>query len=178
MTIGTLYFTHIIRSCSSRLFDMCTIWFTAKGAAGRSGFFALCEASSSVISASHSSSWASGRAFRAGNCANNAGLALRERQLRMRYDEEGRGDDGKPQIVFQDRRQGHHFTSQEVYVYANVKYQIRNGEERRDAPMARSICGIVHSAHRANYDVRLILCYCAAYGVSGLVLQKSSVYRI
>jgi hypothetical protein len=61
--------------------------------------------------------------------ADDAGLALGKRQLRMRYDEEWRGDDGEPQIVFQDRRQGHDFTSHEVYVYANVKYQILRREE-------------------------------------------------
>lgn len=38
-----------------------------KGAAGRSGWAASWRASSSVISASHSSSWLSGRAFSAGN---------------------------------------------------------------------------------------------------------------
>ena len=40
MTIGTRYFTQTARSCSSRAFDLCTIWLTANGAAGRCGLAA------------------------------------------------------------------------------------------------------------------------------------------
>jgi hypothetical protein len=32
MTIGTLYFTHISMSCSSRSLLLCTIWLMANGA--------------------------------------------------------------------------------------------------------------------------------------------------
>src|ERR1700692_3225436 len=67
MIIGTLCFSHSARSCSSRLFDRCTIWFTANGAASRPGLALSCAASSSLIRASHSSSSAGGRAFSAGN---------------------------------------------------------------------------------------------------------------
>ena len=67
MTTGTLYLTQAARSCSSRTFDLCTIWLTAKGAARRAGLAALWAASVSVISASHSSSCSAGRALSAGN---------------------------------------------------------------------------------------------------------------
>src|SRR6266496_4139566 len=65
--IGTLCFSQTARSCSSRLFDRCTIWLTANGADGRSGCALSWAASSSLIRASHSSSSAGGRAFSAGN---------------------------------------------------------------------------------------------------------------
>ena len=64
--IGTLYFTHSAMSCSSRSLDLCTIWLMANGAAGCSGCAWLCAARASVISASHSSSCAAGRALSAG----------------------------------------------------------------------------------------------------------------
>src|SRR4030081_3152516 len=67
MMTGTLCFSQSARSCSSRLFDRCTIWFTANGADGRSGYALSCAASSSLIRTSHSSSSAGGRAFSAGN---------------------------------------------------------------------------------------------------------------
>ena len=54
-------------SCSSRSLDLCTIWLIAKGAAGCSGWAWSYAASVSVISASHSSSCAAGRALSAGN---------------------------------------------------------------------------------------------------------------
>src|SRR5208282_4071269 len=66
MTIGAFHLTVSARSSSSRAFDLCTIWLTAKGAAGRSGWARSCAASASVISCSHSSSCEMGRAFRAG----------------------------------------------------------------------------------------------------------------
>src|SRR5216684_2130879 len=67
MTIGTLCFSQSARSCSSRLFDRCTIWFTANGADSRSGCTLSCAASSSLIRTSHSSNRSGGRAFSAGN---------------------------------------------------------------------------------------------------------------
>jgi len=54
-------------SSSRRAFDLWTIWLTANGAAGLSGWARSCAASASVISCSHSSSWLIGRALRAGN---------------------------------------------------------------------------------------------------------------
>ena len=66
MTIGTLYFSHICMSCSSRSLLLCTIWLMANGAAGCSGCLRFHAASVSVISASHSSSCDAGRAFSAG----------------------------------------------------------------------------------------------------------------
>ena len=54
-------------SCSSRSLLLCTIWLTANGAAGASGWARSWAASASVISASHSSSCDAGRAFSAGN---------------------------------------------------------------------------------------------------------------
>ena len=67
MTIGTCHLAQVARSASSRSFDLWTIWLTANGAAGRSGWSRLCAASSSVIRCSHSSSSACGRALSAGN---------------------------------------------------------------------------------------------------------------
>src|SRR3984885_3961825 len=67
MIIGTLCFSQSARSCSSRLFERCTIWFTANGADGRSGCALSCAASSCLIRTSHSSSSAGGRALSAGN---------------------------------------------------------------------------------------------------------------
>src|SRR5450755_1327929 len=67
MMTGTLCFSQSARSCSSRLFDRCTIWLTAKGADGRSGCVLSYAASSSLIRTSHSSSRSGGRAFSAGN---------------------------------------------------------------------------------------------------------------
>ena len=67
MTIGAFHFTVSARSSSSRLLDLCTIWLTANGAAGLSGWARSCAASASVISCSHSSSWLIGRALSAGN---------------------------------------------------------------------------------------------------------------
>ena len=66
MTSGTLYFLQRATSSSRRLFVLWTIWFTAKGAERRSGFLRSQSASSSVIRASHSSSWLIGRAFSEG----------------------------------------------------------------------------------------------------------------
>ncbi len=51
---------------TGRAFDLCTIWLTAKGAAGRSGWARSCAASASVISCSHSSSCEMGLALSAG----------------------------------------------------------------------------------------------------------------
>src|SRR5882762_10117231 len=67
MIIGTLCFSHSARSCSSRLFERCTIWLTANGADGRPGCALSYAASSSLIRPSHSSSSSAGRAFSAGN---------------------------------------------------------------------------------------------------------------
>src|ERR1700753_2652311 len=67
MMIGTLCFSQSARSCSRRLFDRCTIWLTANGADGRSGWAASKAASSCLIRVSHSSSNSGGRAFSAGN---------------------------------------------------------------------------------------------------------------
>ena len=53
-------------SCSSRSLLLCTIWLIANGAAGWSGWPRSQAASVSVISASHSSSCAAGRALSAG----------------------------------------------------------------------------------------------------------------
>ena len=53
-------------SASRRSLLLCTIWFTANGADGRSGCTRSCAASVSVISASHSSSCDAGRALSAG----------------------------------------------------------------------------------------------------------------
>src|SRR5688572_21050911 len=61
IVIGTLCRMQVSRSCSSRSFDLCTIWFTAYGAA--SG----CAASVLSISFSQPSSASFGRAFSAGN---------------------------------------------------------------------------------------------------------------
>ena len=66
MITGTLCFTTIAMSWSRRSFDLCTIWLTANGAAGRSGCALSCAASVSVISASQSSSCSAGRALSAG----------------------------------------------------------------------------------------------------------------
>eukprot|EP00966_Prymnesium_polylepis_P077295 1790384-Prymnesium_polylepis.2 len=66
MTRGTSCRTHASRSCSRRSLDLCTIWLTANGAAGRSGFSASCFASSVLICVSHSSSLSFGRALSAG----------------------------------------------------------------------------------------------------------------
>src|SRR5690606_2444034 len=66
MMIGTLYFMMSSMSCSSRLFERCTIWLIANGAAGLSGCFLLYASNSSVISCSHSSNCDEGRAFNAG----------------------------------------------------------------------------------------------------------------
>ena len=107
MTIGTLYFTHSARSCSSRSFDLCTIWLTAKGAAGRSGFVASWAASSSVISASHSSSWSSGRAFSAGNEPTMPALHCAITSGGCEMMNSGEATTGKSEIVFQDGRQRH-----------------------------------------------------------------------
>ncbi len=49
MTIGTCHFSQVFISSITRSLDLWTIWFTANGAAGRSGFSRLCLASSSVI---------------------------------------------------------------------------------------------------------------------------------
>ena len=53
---GTLYFTQSSTSRSRRAFDLCTIWLTAKGAAGASGLAWLWRSSSSVIRFSQVSS--------------------------------------------------------------------------------------------------------------------------
>src|SRR5215475_9708992 len=74
MITGTLYFSHSERSCSRRLFERCTIWFTANGADGASGCALSWAASSSVIRASHSSSSSGGRAFNAGNAPTTPAL--------------------------------------------------------------------------------------------------------
>jgi hypothetical protein len=66
ITTGTLYFAQTCMSCSSRSLLLCTIWLIANGAAFASGCARSCAASVSVISASHSSSCAAGRAFSAG----------------------------------------------------------------------------------------------------------------
>src|SRR5690606_26308161 len=66
MTIGTLYFTHISRSCCRRELERCTIWLTANGAAGLSGLAWFQASSSSVMRLSHTSGWSAGRAFSAG----------------------------------------------------------------------------------------------------------------
>src|SRR5689334_16726242 len=67
ISIGTLYFSQTARSASSRLLDLCTIWFTANGADRRSGCALSQAASSSLMRAIHSSSSEAGRAFSAGN---------------------------------------------------------------------------------------------------------------
>ena len=64
--IGTLYFTHMAMSYSSRSLLLCTIWLMAKGAAGLSGCARLWAESDSVISINHSSSCSAGRALSAG----------------------------------------------------------------------------------------------------------------
>ena len=66
MTSGTLCFTTIPRSWSSRALDLCTIRLMANGAAGRSGWRASCAASRSLISITHSSNCSAGRALSAG----------------------------------------------------------------------------------------------------------------
>jgi hypothetical protein len=66
MTIGTLYLAQTAMSCSSRSLLLWTIWLMAKGAAFRSGLARSQAASVSVISCSHSSSCAAGRALSAG----------------------------------------------------------------------------------------------------------------
>src|SRR5258707_781975 len=53
-------------SWSSRAFVRWTMWLTANGAAGRSGFARSCAASASLISASHASSAPVVRALSAG----------------------------------------------------------------------------------------------------------------
>src|SRR6185437_13729394 len=63
MTTGALYFTQSSRSCSSLSFDLCTIWLTANGAEGDSGWARSHADNSSVMRASHSSSIEIGRAF-------------------------------------------------------------------------------------------------------------------
>ena len=67
MTIGAFHLTVSAISSSSRAFDLWTIWLTANGAAGRSGWARSWAPSASVISCSHSSSWEMGRALSAGN---------------------------------------------------------------------------------------------------------------
>ncbi len=67
ITTGTLYLAQRATSSSRRLLVLWTIWFTAKGAAGISGWARSQAASSSVIRASHSSSCEIGRAFSDGN---------------------------------------------------------------------------------------------------------------
>src|SRR5258706_6001074 len=67
MIIGTWCFSQSARSWSSRLFDRCTIWFTANGADIRWECALPCAPGSSWIGTSHSSSSAGGRAFNAGN---------------------------------------------------------------------------------------------------------------
>jgi hypothetical protein len=56
ITIGTFHFAQVAMSASSRVLERWTIWLTAKGAAGRSGFARVQAASSSVMRCSHSSS--------------------------------------------------------------------------------------------------------------------------
>ena len=53
-------------SSSNRSLERWTIWLTANGADGASGWRLSCAASSSVIWWIHSSSWLCGRAFSAG----------------------------------------------------------------------------------------------------------------
>src|ERR1700733_3133779 len=67
MMIGTLCFSQSARSCSRRLFDRCTIWLTANGADGRSGWAASYSPRSCLMRISPSSSNSGGRAFSAGN---------------------------------------------------------------------------------------------------------------
>src|SRR5438270_8921653 len=66
MTIGTFHLAHTPMSCSNRSFERWTIWLTANGAAGVSGWSRSQAASASLISCSHSSSCDWGRALRAG----------------------------------------------------------------------------------------------------------------
>src|SRR5690606_35312556 len=66
MTMGTLYLTHSSRSCCSRSLDLCTIWLTAKGAAGLSGWAWLYSSSSRVMRCSHCSNTSTGRALSEG----------------------------------------------------------------------------------------------------------------
>ena len=112
MTIGTLYFTHIIRSCSSRLFEMCTIWLTAKGAAGRSGVLGVVggEVFGDLGQPFVELGFRTGIQRREG--ADDAGLALCQRQgFGCEMMKSGARDDGQPQLSVEDRRQGHDFTS-------------------------------------------------------------------
>jgi hypothetical protein len=67
MMIGTSQRPHVATSSSQRGFDPCTIWLTANGAAGSSGWSRSHAANASVISCSHSSSCVWGRALSAGN---------------------------------------------------------------------------------------------------------------
>ena len=99
MMTGTLYLTTACMSCSRRSLLLCTIWLMANGAAGWSGLAAVVGASVSVISASHSSSCAAGRAFSAGMEPMTPALHCAMTSLRVADDEQRRADDRQRQAV-------------------------------------------------------------------------------